>query len=137
MRCEEARASYLSPGVVDAEAETHVAACPHCFEALEQADPLVAVIREARPEAVPTPLTLSSHVIVGWRRRRRLPWIVGGAVLGAASVGASVILVLVASLFSDSAWIAQATIDALVLSFVGGLLSIWIALRLLRGRPLP
>jgi hypothetical protein len=115
LRCEEARRRLLvSPD--DAAACDHRAACDGCLVALEAADPLVPLLRSARPRDVAPPAGLAARVLAGWRGRRAWRWTV--AVPGLA--GAAALAWAVVQLGVVAAWplylalAASAVLDGIV-----------------------
>jgi hypothetical protein len=70
---------------LDAEAESHLADCPHCFAGLEQADPLLRALREARPLAVVPSPALAGRVLSSWQAAPRP--LSAHPVLGLAAAG--------------------------------------------------
>jgi hypothetical protein len=74
MRCENAR-QQLTAGE-SLEAEAHVAECATCFAALEQQDPLVEVLRAARPQVDTVPATIGPSVLRRWQPVR-ISWRLG------------------------------------------------------------
>jgi len=100
MLCDEARRRLLAGG--DAEAEAHLAGCATCFAILEERDPLVGVLRAARPQVREAPQTIASGVLRRWRPAR-VSWRLGMA----ATAG---LLVLASALAALIIWLAPAAV---------------------------
>lgn len=100
MQCEEAR-RRLRNGE-DVEAEAHLAECATCFAFLEERDPLVDVLRTARPEVREVPATIAAGVL----RRWRAPWVSWRLGLAAAAS----LLLVAAVLAATTIWLAPAAL---------------------------
>jgi len=87
LKCDEARERLLND-YEDPRALQHLQGCRECFEALEAADPLVALLLAARPADAPAPSSLVQAVLERWRPGRLRSVTVG--------VGVAVALVAVA-----------------------------------------
>jgi len=105
MRCDELRGAATSLDALDAEADAHIAECDACFRWLERRDPLIEVLRAARPApTLPSP-ALAGEVVTAWRATALLP-LPGRALVGLASAafmavaGVASIMVVVALLGS-------------------------------------
>jgi hypothetical protein len=68
MNCAQARPLLLAG---DAAAEAHLEGCAACADWLETHDPVVAMFKAARPEALPAPAGLRWGVLRDWTERRR------------------------------------------------------------------
>jgi hypothetical protein len=100
MRCEEARRRLLIGE--DVEAEAHLAECTTCFSVLDERDPLVDVLRSARPDVLEVPATIASGVLRRWRPAR-VSWRMGMA----ATAG---LLVLATALAGLIIWLAPTSV---------------------------
>lgn len=100
MLCEDAR-DRLRTGI-DAEAEAHLAECVTCFAVLEERDPLVDVLRAARPRLRAVPPAIASGVLRRWRPAR-VSWRLGLA----ATAGLLVLAIALAALIF---WLAPAAL---------------------------
>ncbi len=100
MRCDEARRRLLSGE--DVEAEAHLAECATCFTVLEERDPLVDVLRTARPEIREVPATIAAGVLRRWPAPR-VSWR-----LGLATVTG--LLLVAAVLAATTIWLAPAAL---------------------------
>lgn len=100
MRCDDARRRLLAGS--DPEAEAHLAECAICFTILEDRDPLVGVLRAARPEVREVPLGIGPAVLRRWRPGR-VSWRVGMA-------AGAVLLALAAALSGLTIWLAPAAV---------------------------
>lgn len=74
MRCEDARRQLSASESLEAEA--HVAECAACFAVLEQQDPLVDILRAARPQVDTVPATIGPSVLRRWQPVR-ISWRLG------------------------------------------------------------
>jgi hypothetical protein len=115
LRCEEAR-RRLQVSLGDAAACDHLAACDACLVALEAADPLVPLLRGARPEDVVPPAGMTARVLAGWRRGWSWRWTVAVPGLAAAAVLAWAVVQLgaVADWPVYIAFAASAILDGIV-----------------------
>lgn len=74
MTCEEARRILVT--APDPQALAHLEQCPTCFAALEDDDPVVGLLRAARPDAVPVPPAIAARILSSWNGAR-LSWRLG------------------------------------------------------------
>jgi hypothetical protein len=123
LRCEEARRRLLV-SLDDAEACDHLAACDACLVALEAADPLVPLLRSARPEHVAPPAGLTARVLAAWRGRWSWQWkIAVPGVAGAAALAWAVVqLGVVAAWPAYLVFAASAVLDGIV-TWLGALVA--------------
>ncbi len=124
MQCEEAR-RLLRKGE-DHQAEAHLETCRSCFVALEDEDPVVRLLRAARPAPVEAPPAVAGRVLERWGSERiSLPLgfaaAVALALLALAMVGLAILTApeLTGSLVGRAA-IALNTGAAIVLALVAG-----------------
>jgi predicted anti-sigma-YlaC factor YlaD len=68
MRCDQARPLLLKGE--QAEAELHLSTCDACFEWLEAHDPIVSLLKAARPSAAAVPSGLATGVAERWQPHR-------------------------------------------------------------------
>lgn len=124
MLCDEAR-RRLRDGD-DVEAEAHVAECATCFAVLEQRDPLVDVLRAARPQLRDLPPTITSRVLQRWQPAR-ISWPLGiaaaAALLSLASVLAGLTIWLTPASIARPLALASNALDV-VSTIVNGILAV-------------
>jgi len=112
MQCEEARQSWRA-GTSLSDAEEHFRTCPACFQALEAEDPLVDLLRAARPAVAQPSPALARGILERWRPAR-VSWRLGiaaAAALALAAVGILGLAVWSAPGFAGAGF-AVATITA-------------------------
>ncbi len=90
MQCEEARRSWRA-GTSLPDAEEHFRTCPACFEVLEAEDPLVDLLRAARPPAAQPSPALARRILERWQPAR-VSWRLGIVAAAALALAALVIL---------------------------------------------
>jgi hypothetical protein len=88
MNCAQARPLLLAG---DPAADTHLEGCAACGAWLEKHDPLVNLIRAARPEALPAPAGLRRGVLGRWAPARPA-WRRLSMPLGIAAATAALVL---------------------------------------------
>ncbi len=90
MQCKEARRSW-GAGASLPDAAEHFRTCPACFEALEAEDPLVDLLRAARPAAAQPSPALARRILERWRPAR-VSWRLDIAAAAALALAAVAIL---------------------------------------------
>jgi hypothetical protein len=124
MQCEDAR-RRLSAGE-SVEAEAHVAECATCFAVLEQEDPLVEVLRAARPLVDTVPATIGPSVLRRWQPVRiswRLGLAAAVAMLALAMALAGALIWLSPGTFARPLAVASNALDV-VSTIVNGVLAV-------------
>ncbi len=136
MRCEEARPRLLAGP--DESAEEHLAACDACFAWLEERDPLIELVRQARRSWSPRArwlrlaagLAAAAVMLAGLAGLVTMVWLLAGDDIGfalslaqgaaAPVVGAAGSLVQVpgALLLDNPLWLAAVAVIALAASAV-------------------
>jgi hypothetical protein len=99
MQCEDARRLLRAGESVEAEA--HLAECATCFAVLEHEDPLVEVLRAARPQVGAVPATIAPSVLRRWQPAR-ISWRLG-------LVAASALLAIAVALGGLTVWLSPGT----------------------------
>lgn len=122
MRCDDARRQWRAGDAQEAAA--HVAECATCFAVLEQDDPLVEVLRAARPEIRDLPSNIPHRVLQRWQPAR-LSWRLGIAaaagLLGLATALAALMIWLMPKTIAGVLAVASNALDVVSTIVTGAL----------------